>query len=70
MAESEEEQKSLLMRVKGDCKKAGLKFNVQKTKIIATSPITSWWTEEEKVEAVTHFISLDYKIIVDGDCSH
>ena len=61
---------SLLMRVKEESEKAGLKLNTQKTKIMASSPITSWQTEGEKVEAVTDFIFLDSKITVDGDCSH
>ena len=70
MAESEEELKSLLMRVKEESEKAGLKLNIQKTKIIASSPITSWQIEGEKVEAVTDFIFLGSKITVDGDYSH
>ena len=71
MAESEEELKSLLMRVKEDNEKAGwLKSNIQKTKIIASSPITSWQIEGEKVEAVTDFLFLGSKITVDHDCSH
>ena len=61
---------SLLMRVKEESEKAGLKLNTQKTKIMASSPITSWQTEGEKVEAVTDFIFLDSKITVDNDCSH
>jgi len=69
-AESEEELKSLLMRVKEESKKAGLKFNIQKTKIMASGHITSWQIEEEKVEAVTDYIFLGFKITVDGDCSH
>ena len=69
-AESEEELKSLLMRVKEESEKAGLKLNIQKTKIIASSPITSWQIEGEKVEAVTDFISLGSKTTVDGDCNH
>ena len=69
MAESEEELKSLLMRVKEESKKAGLKFNIQKMKIMASSPITSWQTEGEKVEVVTDFIFLGSKITVDSDCS-
>ena len=70
MAESEEELKSLLMRVKEESKKAGLKLSIQKTKIMASSPITSWQIEGEKVEAVTDFIFLGSKITVDNDFSH
>ena len=70
MAESEEELKSLLMRVKEESEKAGLKFNIQKTKMMASGPITSWQIEGEKVETVTDFIFLGFKIIVDSDCSH
>ena len=70
MAESEEELKSLLMRVKEESEKAGLKFNIQKTKIMASSAITSWQIEWEKLEAVTDFIFLGSKITVDNDCSH
>ena len=70
MAESEEEVKSLLMKVIEESEKAGLKLNIQKTKIMASSPITSWQIEGEKVEAVTDFIFLGFKITVDGDCSH
>ena len=70
MAESEEELKSLLMRVKEESKKAGLKLSIQKTKIMASSPITSWQIEGEKGEAVTDFIFLGYKITADGDCKH
>ena len=69
MAERKEELKSLLMRVKEESKKAGLKFNIQKTKIMASSPISSWQTEGEKVEVVTDFIFLGSKITVDSDCS-
>ena len=69
-AESEKELKSLLMRVKEESEKAGLKFNIQKTKIMASSLIISWQIDEEKVEAVTDFIFLDSKITVDGDCNH
>ena len=69
MAESEGELKRLFMRVKrGECK-TGLKLNIQKTKIMASGPITSWQTEGDKVEAVTDFIPLNSKITVDGDCS-
>ena len=67
MAESEEELKRLLMKVKEESKKVGLKLNIQKTKIIASDPITSWQIGEEKVEAVTGFIFLGSKITVDGD---
>ena len=70
MAESEEKLKSLLMKVKGESDKVGLKLNIQKTKIKASSPITSWQTEGAKVEAVTDFIFLGFKISADGDCSH
>ena len=71
MAESEEEFfKSLLMRVKEESEKAGLKFNIQKTKIMAYSSITSWQTEGEKMEAVTDFLFLGSKITVDSDCSY
>ena len=69
-AESEEELKSLLMKVKKECEKACLKLNIQKTKIMASSPITSWLIDEEKVEIVTDFIFLGSKITVDGDYSH
>ena len=70
MAESEEELKSLLMKVKKESEKAGLKLNIQKTKNMASRPITSWQIDGEKVESVTDFIFLGSKIIVDGDCSH
>ena len=70
MAESEEELKSLLMRVKKESKRAGFKLNIKKTKIIASSPITSWQIEWEKVEVVTDFLFLCSKITADGDCSH
>ena len=70
MAESEEELKSLLRKVKEESKKVGLKFNIQKAKIIASSPITSWQIEGEKMEAVTDFIFLYSKITADGDCSY
>ena len=70
MAESQEELKNLLMKVKKESEKAGLKLNIQKTKIMAPSPITSWKIDGEKVETVTEFIFLGSKIIVDGDCSH
>ena len=70
MAESEEELKSLLMKVKEESEKVGLKLNIQKTKIIASGPITSWQIEGATMETVTDFIFLDYKITADGDCSH
>ena len=70
MAESEEELKSPLMRVKEESEKAGLKLNIQKTKIMASSPITSRQTYAEKVETVTDFIFLGSKITVNGDCSY
>ena len=70
MAESEEELKSLLMRVKEESEKAGLKLNIQKGKIMASGPITSRQTEEEKVETVTDFTFMGSKITVDGNCSH
>ena len=70
MAESEEELKSLLMRVKEESEKAGLKLNIKKTKIMASSPITSWQIDGEKLETVTDFIFLGSKITVDGDYSH
>ena len=70
MAESEEELKSLLMKVKEESYKAGLKLNIQKTKIMASGPITSWEIDGEIVETVTDFIFLGSKITVDGDCSH
>ena len=70
MAESKEELKSLLMRVKEESEKAGLKLNIQKSKIMASSPITSWQIDEETMETVTDFIFLGSKITVDGDCSH
>ena len=70
MAESEEELKSLLMRVKEESEKAGLKLSIQKTKIMASDPITSWQIDRETVETVADFIFLGSKITVDGDCSH
>ena len=70
MAESEEELKSLLMKVKEESEKAGLKLNIQKTKIKASGPITSWEIDEETVETVSDFIFSASKIIADGDCSH
>ena len=70
MAESKEELKNLLMKVKEESEKVGLKLNIQKTKIMASSPITSWQIDGEKVEAVTDFTFLGSKITADGDCSH
>ena len=70
MAESEEELKTLLLRVKEENEKAGLKFNIQKTMIMAFSPITSWQRDGEPIETVRDFIFLGSKIIADGDCSH
>ena len=70
MAESEEELKSLLMKVKDESEKAGLKLNIQNTNIMASGPITSWHVGGETVEIVTDFSSLGSKITVDGDCSH
>ena len=70
MAESEEELKRLLMKVKEESEKAGLKLNIQKTKIMASSPITSWQIDGEIVETVADFIFLGSKITADGDCSH
>ena len=70
MAESEEELKSLLMKVKAESEQVGLKLNIQKTKIMASGPITSWETEGETVETVSDFIFLGSKITTDGDCSH
>ena len=70
MAESEEELKSLLMKVKEESEKAGLRLNSQKTKIMASSPITSWQTDGETMETVTDFILGGSKITADGDCSH
>ena len=69
MVESEEELKSLLMKMKEESEKAGLKLNIQKTRIMASGPIPSWKIEGEKVETVTDFIFLGSKITVDGDCS-
>ena len=70
MTESEEELKSLLMKVKEESKKVGLKLNIQKTKIMASSPITSWQTDGERMETVTDFILLGSKINAEGDCGH
>ena len=70
MAENEEELKSLLMKVKEESKKTGLKLNIQKTKIMASGPITSWEIDGETVEKISDFIFLGFKITADGDCSH
>ena len=70
MAESEEELKSLLMKVKEESEKVGLKLNIQKTKIMISGPITSWEIDKETVETVSDFIFGGPKIIADGDCSH
>ena len=70
MAESKEKLKSLLMKVKEESKKAGLKLNIQKMKIMASSPITSWQMDGGEVETVADFIFLGFKITADGDCSH
>ena len=69
MAESEEEKKNLLMKVKEESEKAALKLNIQKTKIMASGPITSWQIDRETMETVTDFIFLGSKITADGDCS-
>ena len=70
MSESEENLKNLLMKVKEENEKAGLKFNIRKTKIMALGPIPSWQIDGETTETVTHFIFLGSKITADGDCSH
>ena len=70
MAESEEELKSLLMKVKEESEKVGLKLNIQKTKIMASGPITPWQIDVETVETATDFISLGSKVTADGNCSH
>ena len=70
MAESEEEQKSLLMKVREETEKADLKLNIQKTKIVASGPISSWQIDGETIETVTDFILGGSKITADGDCSH
>ena len=70
MAESEEELKNLLMKVKEESEKTGLKLNIQRTKIMASSPITSWQIDGETMETVTDFIFLGSKITADSDCSH
>ena len=70
MAESEEELNSLLMKVNGESEKVGLKLNIQKTKIMASGPITSWQIDGETMETMTDFIFLGSKITADGDCDH
>ena len=70
MAESKEELKSLLMKVKEEREKAGLELNIQKTKVMASGPITTWQIDGETMETVTNFIFLGSKITADGDCSH
>ena len=70
MAESEDELKNLLMKVKEESEKAGLKLDIKKTKIMASGPITSWQIDGETMKTVTAFIFLDFKITADGDCSH
>ena len=70
LTESEEEPKSLLMKVKEETEKAGLKFNIQKTKIMAPGPITSWQIDRETMKTVTDFVFLGSKFTTDGDCSH
>ena len=70
MAESEEELKSLLMKVKEESENVGLKLNIQKTKVMASGPITSWQIDGKKMETVRDFIFLGSKITADGDCSH
>ena len=70
MAESEEELKSLLMKVKEESEKAGLKLNIQKTKIMASGPITSWQIDGDKMETMTDFTFLGSQVTADGDCSH
>ena len=70
MAESEEELKGLLMKVKEESEKPGLKLNIQKTKIMASGPITSWQKDGETMESVTYVIFLGSRITADGDCSH
>ena len=70
VAENEEELKSLLMKVKEESEKVGLKLNIQKTKIMASGPINSWKIDGERVETVTDFVFLGSKITADGDCSH
>ena len=70
MAESQEELKSLLMKVKEDCEKVGLSLNIKKTRLVASGPITSWQISRETIETVTDFVFWGSKITADGDCSH
>ena len=70
VAESKDELKSVLMKVKEDSEKAGLKLNIQKTKIMTSGPITSWQIDGETMETVTNFIFLGFKVTADSDCSH
>ena len=70
MAESEEELKSLLMKVKEESEKVGFKLNIQKTKVMASGPVTSWQIHGETMETVTDFLFLGSKVTADGDCSH
>ena len=70
MAESEEELKSFLLKVKEESEKPGLKFNIHKMKIVASNPITSWQIDGETMETVTNFIFLGFKVTADSDCSH
>ena len=70
MAEGEEERKSLLMKVKEESEKVGLKLNMHKTKTVASGPITSWQIDGETMETVTNFIFLGFKVTADSDCSH
>ena len=70
MAKSEKELKSLLMKVKEETEKVGLKLNIQKTKIMASGPVTSWWIDGETMETETDFIFLGSKITANGDCNH
>ena len=70
MSKSKEELKNLLMKVKGESEKVGLKINIQKTKIMASGPVTSWQIDGETMETVIDFIFLGSKITADGDCSH
>ena len=70
MADNEEELKNLLMKVKEESEKVGLKLNIQKTKMMASDPITSWQIDEKTVETVADFVFLGSKITADGDCSH
>ena len=70
MAENKEELKNLLMKMKEESEKVGLKLNIQKAKIMASGPFTSWWIDGGTMETVTHFIFWGFKITADGDCSH